>query len=210
MYKVLFVILIIILVCILYFIIKFKKASYGGYDKNKHVVIDSLNLTHYLTDNKHKITISEINNTIDKTSIILRAKYPGQVMYVVKGQETKHIEKDDLLLFANTAKRNKVNIYVIERYTNEQHTQHMQHTQHTQHVQLGRDDYYMGLLANRYNCPVLSEDHFRDWNKLKASLSPFYVYEYRYYRDYPTREYIKPIVLNIPRPNHIKFSTIIS
>ena len=47
------------------------------------------------------------------------------------------------------------------------------------HSALGRDDFYLIMLAWRYRCPVLSQDRFRDLPDMKGGLlDPFHVFSY--------------------------------
>jgi hypothetical protein len=50
----------------------------------------------------------------------------------------------------------------------------------------------MSLLAYKYRCPVLTGDSLKDFSKFRATLQPFYVYEYSYWSDFPKKEYIRP------------------
>lgn len=181
-----------------------KKEHYdGGGHHSPHIIIDTLNLTHYLTG---KISVDQICKTIDLTAPILTKKYPGRVMYVLKDRESQFNDHESREIYKKTSERNNVYIMMAERYSDPPKGVPLS----KEHSAIGRDDFFMGILAHRYHCAVLTSDKLRDFKQFRANIQPFYVIEYAFWRTTPDREFIMPnsaSYLNIKKPKIINTST---
>jgi hypothetical protein len=59
---------------------------------SSHLVVDTLNLVHWLRDGKRAgapVTTAEIVGAIDASAAALRRRYAGTVVYVLKDQESR-------------------------------------------------------------------------------------------------------------------------
>jgi hypothetical protein len=184
----------IVIIFIVIFIIKlfyyknfYLKTQGGGYVKSPHIVIDTLNLTHYLNEGK-KIGPELIIETINATSDIIKKHYKGNIIYVLKDRDSKFNDIDIRNKYQQTAIINKIYISIAEKYINPPSGVPVSY----EHSSAGRDDFYMSLLAYKYRCQVLTGDSLKDFNRFRATLQPFYVYEYSYWSDFPKKEYIRP------------------
>ncbi len=192
----------------------------GGREKQSQqiqgdIVIDGLNFTHWLASENRcpivsgKLRLCDIISAIDETSDVIKQKHKGRIMFVLKDRETALNNPATRAIYAETARRNKVYIYVVERYKIPLKTEYNHSTRGTEHARLGRDDFYMGILAKKFKCKVLTADRFRDFDQLRKHLNPFHVYEYTWWRSYPERDYINPHAsefqrLRKPRRVHYK------
>jgi hypothetical protein len=152
-----------------------------------HIVIDTLNLTHWL-HSKAPLSPEAIASTIDETAPILLSRYKGRVMYVLKDRESQFNDEKARKVYQDAAKRNGVYVYIAERYPDPPKGVKIS----TEHSARGRDDFYISLLANRWRCPVLTEDRMRDFSSFRGTIQPFHVYEFAFWRDLPNREFIRP------------------
>lgn len=185
--------------------------AYGGapprrgpdYAASPHIVVDTLNLVHALaeadtsatdTDDavamppRPALTPAAIAAVIDRTAPVLRARHPGRVMYVIKDRESQFNTADAREVYRATADRNNVYVYVVERYVDPPSGV----AASAAHSARGRDDFFTALLARRWRCAVLTEDRLRDFDEFRATIQPFHVYEYAYWRRLPEREYVRP------------------
>jgi hypothetical protein len=157
--------------------------------RDKHIVIDTLNLVHWLyTTRKNPVTISmeTIEKAINYTAPMLRKEFSGRIMYVVKDKESKLNDDETRKQYLAIATANKCYIVAAEKYSDSGPAKSKLHSA------LGRDDFMTVVLANRWKCPVLTYDKMRDFESYRKTLLPFHVYEYNYWREYPDREYIRP------------------
>ena len=174
----------------------------GGREKEirqkDDIIIDGLNLTHWLASKNRcpippkNLHLCDIISTIDETSDIIRSQHKGRIMFVLKDRETALNNPTTRAIYAEAARRNKVYVYVVERYQIPLKAKYSSPLGRTQHAKLGRDDFYMGILAKKFKCKVLTADRFRDFDQLRAHLDPFHVYEYTWWRSYPERDYVNP------------------
>jgi hypothetical protein len=159
------------------------------------VVVDALNLTHWLRDEtRAAIPDGEVGEMIGATAPLLKKKFRGRVIYVVKDRETAHNAPATRELYAAAARENQVHVVVVERY----HTAAapraapLARAQTRPHSARARDDFMMAVLAQRWRCPVLTADKLRDFAEFRGALEPFYTFEYSYWDVLPTHEYINP------------------
>jgi hypothetical protein len=165
-----------------------------------HIIVDTLNLTHWIhTTAKRQaaITTKLIISTIDKTAAILRKKYTGRVMYVVKDRESALNDASVRVAYSEAATRNEVYIYCVERYEDPPAGTSDDPKAHSAR---GRDDLYMAVLARKWKCPVLTEDRFRDFDEFRRNVEPFRVYEFAYWRALPEQDFVRPEALRGLKP----------
>jgi hypothetical protein len=176
-----------------------------------NIIVDTLNVTYWLkkADN---IVLNDILNTIDYYSAILRKKYTGKVIFVVKDKDYKYNDKSTRDLYQLSAVKNRVSIFIAEKYEDLPYsTERIGAVEsHSTH---GRDDFLMGLLANKYHSPVITFDNFADFHKFRSDIPPFHVTEYNHWKTLPEKMYVKPnstAYSHLKRPRTIKPDTIIS
>jgi hypothetical protein len=181
----------------------------GGRPPPPHVVVDTLNLAHHIrlpVKPRRALAMSDVIGAIDTTAPLLRAKFPGRVMYVVKDREQTDNGPTARDAYADAAKRNQVYVYVVERYTDDARVRKRQ-----PHAARARDDLFMALLARRWNCPVLTEDKFKDFGEFRSEVPPFHTYEYTYFGTHPSRDYIRPAnsaYSKLKKPYSIRYASV--
>jgi hypothetical protein len=155
--------------------------------QSKHIVIDTLNLTHSLLRGK-KINATQILRAITDTAPVLIEKYPGRVMYVIKDQTSIHLTPETRLRIKASAVLNKVYIYIAEQYINPPSGVKIS----SSHSAGGRDDFFMAILASKWRCSILTDDKLKDFADFRSTIQPFYVVEYNYWQHTAKKEYIRP------------------
>jgi len=167
--------------------------------RSKNLVVDTLNLAHWLRRRSPLKTVDlcDIVATIDETALVLRQRYPGRVIFVTKDRETR-VDQGALAraraVYQAAAKRNRVYINVVERLPGDAKASSKSH------AALGRDDFYLIMLAWKLGCSVLSRDRFRDLPDMKAGhLDKFHVYAYSPVKDLPERDYVNPAAAEFAR-----------
>ncbi len=172
-----------------------QKIGGGGAGKSTHlsphIVVDTLNLAHW---QGRTITPDNIVNTIDETAPTLRAKHSGRIMYVLKDRDSQFNNTEIRKKYKQAAERNQVYVSTAERYEDPP-----SHSSINGHSSQGRDDFYMSMLANRYRCSILTCDRLRDFDQLRASVPPFHVVEYAFWREAAHNEYVRPSALSFTR-----------
>lgn len=180
------------------------KIGGGKYVKSPHIIIDLLNLTYWL-NNKKSITQEMIIEAVDKTSSELLKHHEGRVMYVLKDRESLFNDNSLREIYKQTANRNGVYIYMVERYQEPVKGVALS----TKHSSLGRDDMFIAILAQRWKCEVLTEDRLRDFNEFRTTIQPFHVYEFAFWRQLHYLEFIRPessSYILLKKPRTIKFN----
>lgn len=169
-----------------------------------HIVVDTLNLVHWQLPRGGALTPETIIEVIDRTAPVLKLRHPGRVMYVVKDRETTLNDDAARELYAGAANRNGIYVYVVERYSDPPAG-----TAPTpEHSSRGRDDMFVAMLAYRWKCAVLTEDRLRDFDRFRATVPPFHVYEYAFWRELPYREFVRPdaaAYARIKKPKRVGF-----
>lgn len=181
--------------------------------QSSNIIVDTLNLTHWLNrrDPKKKINICDIISAINITAPLLKNEYTGRIIYVTKDRETQ-VEKDESVslrkIYQTAAHTNNVYINVVERLPEEVREVKMNKS----HASLGRDDFYLIMLAWNLHCPVLSRDRFHDLSDMKTGhLDKFHVYIYSPVKYLPERDYVNPAAAEfsrMQRPIIIDYSTV--
>jgi hypothetical protein len=174
------------------------RAALGGaprrgldYTKSPHIVVDTLNLTHWLHEADRKtftLTPAAIAETIDRTAAALLVRHTGRVMYVLKDRESQFNDEAAREVYKQAAERNGVYVYVAERYPDPPKGV----APSAEHSARGRDDFFVAMLAHRWRCAVLTEDRLRDFDRFRATIQPFHVYEFAFWRSTPHREFVRP------------------
>ncbi|MFA6166482.1 MAG: hypothetical protein WC700_07705 [Gemmatimonadaceae bacterium] len=163
----------------------------GAPPRGEHVVVDTLNLAHWLQgpqSGQPRLTAEAIVDAVDRTAPALKLRWPGRVMYVLKDRETALNDEGVRARLAEAAKRNGVYIIVAERYADPPSSA----AAPAEHSSRGRDDFLMALLAHQWRCPVLTDDRLRDFDRFRATVSPFQYYEFAFWRELPAREFVRP------------------
>lgn len=219
--KVLWVILaVVLIICLLMvaFVLrrtKRKRKIIGGFESKKkrivssaHVVVDTLNIAHWITGDKI-LTTDSIIETIDVVAPILRKSFSDRVMFVVKDREKTLNSSKERVIYSDCAKRNKIYIYCTEKYENqnEKQTEVLYGLDESSHSTKARDDFYMALLARKYKCAVITADRFDDFKLFRDKVEPFHVFEFAYWRSLPEREYVRPsssAYARVKKPHTVK------
>lgn len=183
---------------------------------SENVVIDTLNLTHWLRRRTplKRVGMCDIIAAIEETAPIIRRRFPGRIIFVTKDREAQASKEDAARLraqYQTAARRCGVYVDVVERLPGEKPTGGTKPQR--PHSSLGRDDFYLIMLAWRYGCPVLSQDHFNDLDSMKSGdLAPFHVYSYSPVKAYPERDFVNPAAAEfrrLRRPAGIDFGEVL-
>ena len=191
------IILIICMIILMCFFIKLlpqtKRLIFGGSPQkkidNNHIIVDTLNLTHWFYPQSKNVHLDMIISVINNTAEELKKKHSGRVIYVIKDKESTFNTDNFRQQLHECAKKNKIFISITEKYKDPP-------SSNTElkdcHSKLGRDDFYMSILANQYKCKVLTADMLRDFSEFRFSVPPFYVLLYSPHKDLADNEYIRP------------------
>ena len=183
--------------------------------ESENVVIDTLNLTHWLRRRSplKRVETCDILAAIEETAPIIRRRSPGRVIYVTKDREVKASKEKAARLraqYQTVARRCGVYVSVVERRPGETKSERAEKS----HSSLGRDDFYLIMLAWRYNCPVLSQDHYRDLDTMKSGdLAPFHVFSYSPVKTLPERDFVNPAAAEfrrMRRPAGVYFAEVLT
>ena len=170
------------------------------------VVVDTLNLTHWLHRRSPRpLTPCLILGAIEEAAPRLRLATKGRIVFVLKDRETATAPAEKArarALFLSAAQRLGVDICLVERSPAAQladdeprrtSARNPASGKESAHASLGRDDFYLLLLASRLGARVLSLDRFRDLPAMKAGgLPPFHTLMFRPGRPAPVRDYVQP------------------
>jgi hypothetical protein len=177
------------------------------YAKSPHLVVDTLNLAHWIRGSEGGLAMSPaiIADTIDRTAPALRARHAGRVMYVLKDRESQFNDEAAREVYRQAAVRNRVYVLAAERYPDPPKGV----PPSAEHSARGRDDFFTALLARRWRCAVLTEDRLRDFDRFRATIQPFHVYEFAFWRAAPHREFIRPeapAYARLARPRLVRYA----
>lgn len=176
----------------------------GQRRRSPHLVVDTLNVAHWLSG-QSRLSPETIVSAIDRTAPELKRRYSGRVIYVLKDRESQFNDAQVRELYRAAAERNQVYVAVAERYEDPPSADGPGTGDHG-HSARGRDDFYMGVLASRLKCAVLTNDRFRDFDSLRANVPPFHATTYSYWGA-PVREYLRPGRLRVERPPAVRPAT---
>lgn len=187
-----------VIACIILAMLARETPRLGGGARSKqnehspHLVVDALNLAHWLKrDSKPSLTPKAIIAAIDRTAPKLTRVHKGRVIYVLKDRDTRFNDAAARARYQSASERNGVHIAVAERYQDPPSAA-VDAKEAGTHASYGRDDFYMGILAHRYGCAVLTADRLRDFGRFRGAIAPFHVIEYAPWRHLPLRDYIRP------------------
>ncbi len=155
--------------------------------KSPHLVVDTLNLAHWLLS-PEVMSPAVIVDTIDRTAPALKARHPGRLMYVLKDRESQFNTEEARETYRQAAARNGVYVYVAEKYADP--PAGAKYT--AEHSSRARDDFFMALLAHQWHCALLTEDRLRDFDEFRAKVPPFRVYEFAFWRELPSLDFVRP------------------
>ena len=181
------------------------RATFGGAESPRvqkanasdNVVVDTLNLTHWLAEcapadtsrkakkgrrQKLQVTQCDIVGAIERTAPILKDRFPGEVIYVVKDRDSVPNDERTRIIYAVAARRCGVSVHITERTGDARAAWQPDGSDKPTHQGGGRDDFYMGVLAWKYRCVVLTEDRMRDFQELKHEVDPFRVHTIDHWR----------------------------
>jgi len=194
------ILLIILLILVFVFLLQTNITRIeGGGEKHGNIVVDTLNINYALF---RKADLEHIIKTIYFISNLLQNKYTDRVMFVIKDQIIKNHSEDEKKQFNNVAKELKIYIFLTEQYE-DIHRVNQKEAKKT-HSANGRDDFYMCVLANKYNCKILTNDKLRDYSEFAKTVKPFRIIEYNYWRDGFIEDFISPVGFRIRRPKTLK------
>ena len=159
--------------------------------QSPHIVVDTLNIANVLYTKKgsKKLSTEDIMNTIRRTAPILKKRHAGRVMYVLKDKDVAYNTLESREQYRRLAQKCGVHICVVEKYIDEPASER---TDGADHADKGRDDFYACLLAWKWRCAVLTEDHYKDFARFRSRIKPFHVFEYVYWKTDVIRDYIRP------------------
>ena len=191
------VIILVILIVILAKLAQTKKCErkiVGGIERihrpaSPHIVVDTLNMVYYLHPGLKKPTPEIIAAAINESSKKLAQKFPGRIMYVIKDRDSIFNDEETDMFYKSLVESNNVYIYSTERYKDPPKSS----ASDAGHAAKGRDDFFTAILADRYRCKVLTNDRLKDFAQFRASIKPFYVKEYLFWKKTTTMEFINPM-----------------
>jgi hypothetical protein len=182
--------------------------------ESETLVVDTLNLTHWLRRRTplKRVETCDILAAIEETAPLLRRLYPGRVIYVTKDRETR-VDKARAerlrALYQAAARRHGVYVHVVERLPGDAGAPRGRRS----HAALGRDDFYLIMLAWKYKSAVLSRDRFRDLPDMKGGhLQSFQVYSYSPLKRLPERDFVNPAAAEfrrMRRPATVDYSKVL-
>ena len=151
------IIIVFVIIIVLFCIIFNSKTVINGGSRSITLVVDTLNISHALF------------NKIDIESTIqyICDKYKGRIMFVIKDRNLETTEK--IPDYLSLCKKFKCYIYYTKKYHDINFKDHSAN---------GRDDFYCIYLANKYGCPILSNDKFRDFREFAKCVKKFQIIEY--------------------------------
>jgi hypothetical protein len=137
---------------------------------------------------------ARVEAAIDGAAPRLKLRHPGRVMFVVKDGEGALATPARRAALQAAAARNGVYVYAAERYADPPAGSASSRAAAAAgvHSARGRDDFLAAVLAFRWRCPVLTEDRFRDFAEFRATVRPFHVFEFAFWRATPARDFVDP------------------
>lgn len=184
------IILLLIICAVAYIFYSGNTNLITGSGELTEIVIDTLNLFYEWRKGKklnNKLPREDhIMECINSTAPVLKELYSGKITYVLKdvNYETMPLQQ--------CAEEHNIVISITVNYANDGITLDYVNSKSDSHAALGRDDFYINILAKSYNCAILSNDNYRDIEDHKKTLQPFYVLSYTYWTYSPVMDYIRP------------------
>nr|BBO53973.1 hypothetical protein [Abalone asfa-like virus]BCY04532.1 Histone-like DNA-binding protein [Abalone asfa-like virus] len=159
-----------------------------------NLVIDSLNLTHWLYPEKEHICQEDVISMIKTLTPKLRKHYSNKLMFVTKDAENTELTYEQKKQFNTLAHDLKVYIYLAEKLRDVNDKKDP-----TQHSYKGRDDFMMTHLGNSLDCAVLTKDSLKDIQELELAVPPFKLSIFSFMSKYPEKMIITPKKLTSKR-----------
>ena len=189
-----FLLICVIIFAILVSILCYKNVNFkfynGGYEKHKNLIVDTLNMTyeiHKKSDN-YRVSNTDILNTIRIVTDKLKPHISDKLIFVTKTNKKDYKELES---YDNISKELGIYIYVVMALEKPGINSFVKITK--SHSTLGRDDFYIMIMAWKLRCPVLGQDYYRDLKNMKfGDLDSFYVKRYSPYKKFPDRDYVNP------------------
>ena len=215
-------------------------AIYGGYGgsprtrthmrtrpqpgRPRHLVVDGLNLIHWLharargphspraraVDLGPAAVTAAIAETAPLFRKALRDPY-GLLIYVIKDRDGTLNDSAVRAAYQAAAEKYRVEITSVEQDT-EGIAALCGTAAARSHAARGRDDFYTCLLAQRYRCPVASEDRLRDFEEFRAQVPPFRTVSFTRASALPANDYIRPsdsAYRRLKRPRMLRFEQLL-
>jgi hypothetical protein len=184
----------------------------------KNIVVDTLNLAHWLRQrdesaaNKGPLSTAEITAAIELAAPALRRRFPGEVVFVLKDPNNTLNDGAARAQYQAAAERARVRIVCAERYPTGAEPEFRAPAE-ARHSAAGRDDFYMCLLARQLRCAVATEDRLRDFAEFRAGVKPFIVVSFAPWRALPARDFVRPdarAFAGLRRPRRVGFAELIA
>ena len=210
-----FIVILLVINIILFVIINFRNAKnsifWGGtYNQNRSIdkldtiVVDTLNMTHEICSDKtdkYKISHGDVIKTIKIITNKLRPQIK-KIMFVTKTRDYNDKSPEYIRnSFKKLSKELQVDIYLTEKLKKSKKI--------TSHASIGRDDFYVILMAWKHRCPVLGQDYYKDLRDMKfGEMDSFYVRKYLPFKKFEEKDYINPTAQEykrIRRPRVIRW-----
>lgn len=160
---------------------------------SRNLVVDTLNLTHRLLKAGQIVRCKEcppeglsaclIAQAIEYSAKKLKGRFDGKIAFVLKDRDgvSKNALSEKAINdpcdrdYAEVAKTAGAEIHRALKSTGPVPDWQSKGSAAPNHQKLGRDDFYLGFLAWRLQCPALTGDHMRDFQQLKSEVAPFRV-----------------------------------
>jgi len=197
------VMLAILMIIVISKIIKSCKKITGG--NEKVIVVDTLNMVHELFGSDgYKINQKDIESTIKKVTKKLKSKF-SKIIFVTKSKNSENSTSEEIReKYRDLSKKLNISIYLTEKLKNPKQNNH------NSHASLGRDDFYIILMAWKYRCSVLGQDYYKDIKEMKfGELDSFYVIKYEPFKKFEEKDYINPTAQEykkVRRPQVIRWN----
>jgi hypothetical protein len=151
------------------------------------------------------VNISTIVDTIARTSVMLKSRFSGRIVYVTKGCNLVGDRADQLsevarLKYQAAAVEYGVCIDLVESLPVKTKFTSLQKYNSIDHASLGRDDFYLIMLARQMSCGALTRDSYRDLSSMKQGALPaFHVYSFTPWSSFPKRNFVNPSAAEFAR-----------
>jgi hypothetical protein len=175
----------------------------------KNIVVDTLNLAHWLRERADKgpLSTAEITAAIERAAPALRKRFPGEIVFVLKDHNNTLNDGAVRAQYQAAAERARVRIVCAERYSPGAEPA-FRRARRPRHSAAGRDDFYMCLLASKLRCAVATEDRLRDFAEFRGAVAPFIIVTFAHWRALPGRDFVRPdarAFARLRRPRRVGF-----
>ena len=182
------IIIIILLTCVV-------RHKLGGASNHGNILIDTLNITNELFD---CVDHQKILATIKQLTAELKPEYTDRIMFVIKSKTHEFLSAAELKDFQELAVKLRIYIFVGEDYDKPDVI--------SSHSQLGKDDFLLCVLAQKYKCEIITNDRLADYKEFAKTVKKFKIIEYNYWQSKPSIDYINPAAfVRLRRPKTIDY-----